>query len=253
MRDSPLRGNDTLSLARPGNDRLLHSAKMLRFAKLDRSFPGGAGRLAVRRRGGGLRLFCLFPGDGEELLVGGHGQPIAPFVLRMAGMAWDVAYPDLMLLEQLIQALPKFQIFHLFPAAGFPPTPALGFPPGQPLGQSLGHILAVSNQFDAGGAFESFQAPDDGQKFHPVIGGLGFGPALFHLPSGSAMPEDKRPPARTRISITGAVRKKHHFRGTVGRQIHRRVLFPGFEEKIPESRRFGPVPRTPPAERPTRH
>jgi len=31
MLDSRLRGNDTLGLARPGNDRLLHSAKMLLF------------------------------------------------------------------------------------------------------------------------------------------------------------------------------------------------------------------------------
>jgi len=31
MLDSRLRGNDTLGFARPGNDRLLHSAKMLQL------------------------------------------------------------------------------------------------------------------------------------------------------------------------------------------------------------------------------
>ena len=98
--DSQFLGNDTQQGAGCPSGPLCHCLRKQEPSAYGQMFPNGL----FFWGGGGKRRFFLV--GLEELLVGGHGQPVAPFVFRMAHMAGDMPDADLMSAGQLVQPLP---------------------------------------------------------------------------------------------------------------------------------------------------
>lgn len=104
---------------------------------------------------------------------------------------------DDMLLQQLIQLGPEFNIFDgLFVGC----LPVSSLPAGEPLLASPSDIFAVGDNFNLRTSFQSGQTLNHRLEFHAVIGGLGRPAGLFKLAPRLGMPQDEGPTSRSRIA-----------------------------------------------------
>lgn len=95
-------------------------------------------------------------------------QSVAPFILRMAGMALDPVPVDLVTGHLRVQCLPEVDVFHRLPGGGFP---AVALPAVDPLGDALAQILAVGKQLHLAGLGKQAQPLNGRQHLHAVVGG----------------------------------------------------------------------------------
>ena len=118
----------------------------------------------------------------------------------MSAVARDAGVGYVVLGNQLIQTLPKFDIFDRFAAA----FPSSLFPFWHPFTDAFADIDAVRVQLDSAGTLKSFQASDDRCKLHAVVAGPLLAPPPF---SSLAIQRSQRerPTAHAGIAEAAAV------------------------------------------------
>ena len=121
----------------------------------------------------------------------------------MVCMSTDPVPGDRVDRAELVDLEPRLEIHD---TARLAPIPSFCLPPVHPLADAVDHILTVGVEINFRGLSNGFQASNNSQEFHPVIGRIVFGTALDDLLGIGLINQDERPAAGPGITRARPVR-----------------------------------------------